>query len=370
MDRSNEPTWCKCWANRTRRRLLSGVLIALYSLQTLSPATAALAAQSPATFPECQQTATQLEAGKRRVAQKDYTGAIREFRSALSACPQDQVAMVELTRAYLAARQFNNAEHEATQLLATESHSEDGQYLLAYSYFMEERFPEAGKVLQKLLAQNGKNPDAHKLMGLTLFFYKEYVMAESELETSLRDRPHDQETLYYLGRIYYTQNSFHPAVDFFRRLIKENPRSYKGFDNLGLCYEALGRTDDAVTAFKRAQELARAEDPNYDWPYANLAEMLLKTNRADEALPYAEQAAQINPRSARNQFLVGKALSHGNDLPSSIEHLTKSVQLDPNYPEPHYLLGQLYRKLGRLDEANHEFELFKQISEKTQSKKN
>ncbi len=367
MARWKEPTWCKCWANRTHRKRLGGALTVLCALQTLSPARAA---QSSATTPACQQAAAQVEVGKRRVTQKDYPGAIREFRSALYACPQDQVAKVELTRAYLAARQFTDAEQTATQLLAINPHSENAQFLLAYSYFMEERFPEAGKILQKLLAQNSQNPDAHKLMGLTLFFYKEYAMAEGELVTSLRDRPHDQETLYYLGRVYYTQNSFRPAVDIFRRLIEENPRSYKGYDNLGLCYEALGKTDDAAAAFKKAQELARAEDPSYDWPYANMAEMLIKMNRVDEALPYAVEAARIDPKSARDQFLVGKALSRGNDLQSSIEHLGRAAQLDPNYPEPHYLLGQLYRKLGRPVEADREFARFEDINRKSQGKKN
>ena len=304
------------------------------------------------------------------MAQKDYPGAIREFRSALYACPHDQNATIELTRAYLAARQFKDAEQTVSQFLANDPHSEDGQFLLAYCYFMEERFPEAGKILQNLLAQNNKNPEAHKLMGLTLFFYKEYAMAEGELVTSLRDRPHDQEALYYLGRVYYTQNSFRPALGIFRRLIEENPRSFKGYDNLGLCYEALAETDDAIAAFKKAQMLARTEDPSYDWPYANMAEMLIKLNRVDEALPYAQEAARIDPKSARDQFLLGKALSRQRDIRASIEHLRRAGQLDLNYPEPHYLLGQLYRKVGRSAEADHEFAIFEDIRRKIQGKKN
>ena len=153
-------------------------------------------------------------------------------------------------------------------------------------------------------------------------------------------------------------------------MIDADPNSYKGYDNLGLSYAALGKTDEAERAFKKAQELVRNVDPTYDWPYSNLAEMLLTANRTDEALLYAEQAARINPRSARDQYLVGKALARGSDIQSSIDHLTRSAELDPNYPEPHYLLGQIYRKLGRVAQADQEFELFKQISEKAQGKKN
>ena len=74
--------------------------------------------------------------------------------------------------------------------------------------------------LKQLLAKNSQNADAHKLMGLTLFFYKEEGMAERELRTALRLRPQDIEALYYLGRVYYTQNNFPPAVDALRECAK------------------------------------------------------------------------------------------------------------------------------------------------------
>lgn len=257
--------------------------------------------------------------------------------------PERPEIALELTRALLAARQFTQAEQMARNLLAVNPRSEPAQFLLAYSYFMQERFPEAGNTLQKLLAQNNRNPEAHKLLGLTLFFYKEYVMAERALIIALRSRPDDQEALYFLGRVYYTQNSFRPAVAAFQRLLALNPQSYKGYDNLGLCYQALGKIDEAIAAFKKAQEIARAADPAYDWPYANLADMLIKENRPEEALAQAQEAVRINPRSARNHYLLGKALARGTDLGNSLTHLHQAAKLDPNYAEPHYLLGQPIR---------------------------
>jgi Flp pilus assembly protein TadD len=73
---------------------------------------------------------------------------------------------------------------------------------------------------------------------------------------------------------------------------------------------------------------------------------------------------RINPRSARNHFLMGKALSREQDLKPAIDHLRKAAELDANYPEPHYLLGQLYQKLGLQADAKREFELFEEISKK------
>jgi len=326
-------------------------------------------AQSTASSAQCLQAAEKTSEGKDLVAQKHYEQAIREFRAAVDLCPAREGAALELTRAYLSARRLAEAERAANAILARSPNSESAQLLLANTYFMQERFADAGKMLQKLLAQNDQNADAHKLMGLTLFFYKEYTLAERELARCLQLNSRDEEALYYLGRLYYTQNNFGPAVDVFRKLIARDPKSYKAYDNLGLCYEALERSDEAIAAFQQAQKLARAQAPSYDWPFANLAELLIKQGRSDEALSYGQEAARINPDSARNQYLVGKALSQGKDPRAPLPYLLKATQFDPNYAEPHYLLGQLYQKLGRLAEAEHEFELFQEIRKRTPAAK-
>ena len=220
-------------------------------------------------------------------------------------------------------------------------------------------------MLKKLLAENSRNADAHKLMGLTLFFYKEDSLAEREFRVALGLRPADAEALYYLGRVYYTQNNFPAAADVFRRVLDLEPRHYKAYDSLGLCYEAMGKTAGAYAAFNKAQRIARDVDPTYDWPYADLAEMLIKEDRAEEALPHAEEALRINPRSARDNYLVGKAMARRDNPQASLEYLRKAAELDPKYPEPHYLLGQIYQKQGQRADAKREFALFEQLREQS-----
>lgn len=355
--------------HEARLRFSTANVILALSLVVVPAVTPADCGQLSDATDACQRAASQIDDGRRRMAQKDFPRAIQELRSALELCPSSTEAALELARAYLTTRQFSQAEETAARIVANDRHSEQGLFLLAYSYFMQERFQEAGKTLRKLLDQNSQNADAHKLMGLTLFFYKQYVIAERELQMALRLHPQDEEALYYLGRVYYTQNNFPPAVSTFRRLIGINPKSYKAIDNLGLCYQAQGKIDDAIVAFRKAQALARDLDPGYDWPFANLAELLIQENRAHEALPYAREAVRIKPQSARNQFLLGKALARTGDLQAALDCLRKSAELDPNYAEPHYLLGQVYQKRGQRAEADREFALFEKISKRTPHKR-
>ncbi len=315
----------------------------------------------------CKEARAVAKLGTRMMQAKNYPKAVAHFKSAIELCPQNERINLELIQAYLDARDFAEAESAAKSFLAQHPSSEPAQFFLAYSYFMEKRFQYAGQTLQKLLARDSKNPDALKLMGLTLFFYKEYVLSEQALRAALATRPNDNETLYYLDHVYYTQNNFQPAIKVFKELIARDSRDYRAYDNLALCYEAVNKIDDANTAFSKAEQLAAEVNPVDDWPYANHADMLVKNGRTDEALQYIEKAIQINPRSARSQYILGKILVDKNDLGGAEKHLRLSIQIDDDFAKSHYLLGRVYQRMNEPEKAQHEFAQFKQLSEKEQT---
>lgn len=316
--------------------------------------------------PSCEQAQTLAQSGKEMMDQKQYDRAIAGFKSALDLCPESQDIELGLIRAYTKSRKFTKAESASKSFLQRYPHSEQGQVLLAYSYLMEEKFQYAGQTLQKLLAQNSKNPEGLKLMGLTLVFYKEYVLAEQELRAALALQPHDEEALYALGRVYQTQNNFRPAIETFKKLIALNPKYYQAYDNLALCYEGIGQIAQADAMFEKAEQVAAEVNPKDDWPYANQANMLVKNGQVDKALQCIRKAIQINPRSARNQWIMGKTLMGKGDLPGAEKHARLSIQLDNSFVKAHYLLGTIYRRQHKPDKAQQEFARFKQLSEQSE----
>lgn len=318
---------------------------------------------------DCDLGEEQTRLGESLLDQHNYTSALRQFIAATKLCPGSPKLSVDLTLTYLKLRRFQDAERAAKMIIAQDPGSERGQLMLADSYFMQQKFPEAGRTLQKLLARDPNNADAHKLAGLTLFFYKRYFMAENELRAALRLRPTDKEALYSLGRIYYTQNNFPPAIRVFQRLIVLDPENYKAYNNLALCYEAVRRNDEAEMMFKKAQQLVRKLAPEDDWPYSNMAAMLLKEGRAADALPYLQQALRVNPKSARDFCLTGNALFQTGQVHQAVKDLQQSVKLDPGYAEPHYLLGKAYERLHDTNHAQREFATFQELSERKESPK-
>lgn len=311
------------------------------------------------------QSSTLAESGRRLLAQKRYELAAADFKGALNACPERRALLLGLAQALLGQRKFNEAARAASDFLSTSPDSEPGLLVLADVHFLAQQFAECQKVTGRILAINPKNRAALKLRANAFYLAGHEREAEETFLAAIALDPQDEDAIYDLGRIYYQQNRFEAAIARFKRVFELDPKSYKAYDNLGLCYEALNQDEEAIRYYLKALDLVYKDHRDYDWPYANLANLLLKRGESEKAFDLAEEAAERNPYSARNYYLSGKALARLNKLDLSVKWLERSTKLDPSYPEPHYLLGQVYTKLGRKDDAQREFAAFQEINAKT-----
>lgn len=77
----------------------------------------------------------------------------------------------------------------------------------------------------------------------------------------------------------------------------------------------------------------------------------------------ASTSADSAHRSLKEYELAVGLLGEQN-TPAAFEHLFKSVELDPNNPEPHQLLGNLYLMRGDLAQAETELKRSQKLAEK------
>jgi len=47
-----------------------------------------------------------------------------------------------------------------------------------------------------------------------------------------------------------------------------------------------------------------------------------------------------------------------------MDSLNTSASLDPTYPDPHYLLGRIYKRLGKTELANAEVKKFQELQKR------
>jgi len=199
---------------------------------------------------------------------------------------------------------------------------------------------------------------ALKVKARALYLLARDREAEETLTRAAARAPTDAEIPYHLGRMYYQQGRAAEAAETFRRAATLDPKAYRAWDNLGLATEALGDVAQAQQHYLKALALVHKDHPDYDVVYANLADLLIKLGNYQRAFDLAVEAAQRNPGEPRNFFLGGKALVQLGKSDLSVRWFEQAIALNPDYPEPHYLLSQAFRKLGRTDDADRELKAF------------
>jgi tetratricopeptide (TPR) repeat protein len=289
--------------------------IALLALLAAGPQAA------PVTAEECSRT---IEAGRQAYETRDYSEATVRFTRALAACGPSDALLLALAQAQILGRDVRGG-------LDT---------------------------LERVLARDPKHVAALKVKAKALYLSAKDSDAEEALRTAAALAPADPEIPYDLGRLYYHQQRFQHAAGSFRRAIALDPTAYKAWDNLGLASEALGDVPQARRYYLQAIALVHKNHPHYDVVYANFAELLIKAGEYQTAFDLAAEAAERNPRDARNFFLTGKALVQMERHEIAVRWLEQAIALDPDYPAPRYLVAQAYRRLGRADQANEALKAF------------
>ena len=269
-----------------------------------------------------------LEAGQRAYNARNYVLAVTEFERARTLCTDRSSVLLALGQAQM----------------------------------MAQRLEESIATFDTLLKSDSRNKDALKLRGDALYILGREPEAEKSLKAAIAVDPAHTVSRYALGRIYYQQNRFPEAIEMLRNVIEQDPGHFRAHDNLALCYAALRQDADALKHFLKALDLVHKQHPEYDTVYANAANFFLERNEFQKAFQLGVEAAKRNPRSARNFFLTGKALARLEKPELSIRWFREAASLDPAYSEPHYWLANVYRKLGKTEDANQALAKFRELS--------
>jgi len=274
---------------------------------------------------DCQET---LSAARQAYEQQRYEQAAQHFTRALKACESSAPLLLALGQAQLLAR-------KPAESLAT---------------------------LDRIPAAHPEYLQALKVKAKAQYLLHRDADAEASLKSAAERAPGDAEIPYDLGRIYYQQGRHAQAAELLRRATTIDPSAYKAWDNLGLATEALGDSAQAQQHYLKAIAIVHKAYPRYDVVYANFADLLIKQGNYQRAFDLAAEAAERNPDEPRNFFLAGKALVQAGRSDIAVRWFERSIVLNPDYPEPHYLLSQAYRKIGRDADADRELKLFQEAA--------
>jgi|ERR1043166_698325 Tfp pilus assembly protein PilF len=157
---------------------------------------------------------------------------------------------------------------------------------LGRQFLMNGNYNEAISELSLAVSLDPKLSEAHSLLGVAYDKKGFGDRAKESFERAVKINE-DADTLNNLGFSFYQSGNYRAAVDRLKRAAKLAPTDERVLNNLGLAYCRLGKIDEAYKAFARATGPLTGN--------LNVAKMLERFGREDDAIHYYEAARQIDP---------------------------------------------------------------------------
>ena len=158
------------------------------------------------------------------------------------------------------------------------------------------------------------------------------------------------------GNASYAKAEYIAAIEEYAKVPPQAGKVYsQALYNIGVCYYELWRTEDAIAMYRKA---IAAQAGRYSMAFYALGVALEDQKRQDEAREAYRQAIVGTARreAAPAHFMLGLLLLRERDYETAANHFTEAITRETS-PASHNNLGVALARMGRLHEAEREFEL-------------
>jgi Flp pilus assembly protein TadD len=198
------------------------------------------------------------------------------------------------------------------------------------------------------------DPDSyvmHLNLGTTYFATRNFIAAESEFLLALQLRPNSPNVFNALGCAYLEEGRLGDSSEAFQRAIALKPSWTDSHFNYGRLLARLGQRDPALSEFRAAVQ----SGPLNASAHLYLAEALAERQENAEAEAQFRQSIRLSPSLSAQQQLADLLLRTGR----AGEALPLLEELAVTYPydsATHLKRGAVFESLGRLGDARKEYQ--------------
>ncbi len=301
---------------------------------------------------------TQNSLGTREPANPEGGVEERRLREVLRANPDSFEANHQLGKYYLSVRNPK----EGIRYLETAERLKPGDtsngYDLALAY-LQTRCPARAQSLLRDLIRRKDSAELHHALGEVDEALGNPASAINEFQLAARMEPSEKNILDW-GNELLLHNMIESAMEVLKRGVTLYPNSLPMYVGLGIAFYSSNSYEAAIEALCRASDI----NPSDPRPYVFLGKMYnVSMGRANEVAKRMERFRETNPDNALAYYYGALAIWKGSrsgdyspDMPRVEALFRKSITLDPRLADAHLQLGILYYDQHRDDEAVQELQ--------------
>ncbi|KAI9337807.1 hypothetical protein BDR26DRAFT_803961 [Obelidium mucronatum] len=153
------------------------------------------------------------------------------------------------------------------------------------------------------------------------------------------------------------RNYFGALMDI-SKAIEITPNNAEYLTNRAVIYAALNDRVKSLNDNKLAIQL----DPHYALAYFNIANLYFSQSRWEAALLYYNKALEIDPDDDAAILNRGITKAQLNDTNGALDDLHMAEIMNPQSVEVFFNRAQLFQKLGKFDQADHDYSMVLKLS--------
>jgi tetratricopeptide (TPR) repeat protein len=144
-------------------------------------------------------------------------------------------------------------------------------------------------------------------------------------------------------QLHYWKNS----SALFQHALKVTSNNYLAHNNLANVLARQGKTEEAIGQYTRALQIR----PYFPNAHNNLGKALARQGKNEEAIVHYTKALEIKPNFPKAHNNLGNVLAGQGKNQEAIAHYTRALQLKPDFAGAHNNLGNVLEGQGKTKEA-------------------
>jgi tetratricopeptide (TPR) repeat protein len=282
--------------------------------------------------------------------QGDYAASEREYRRWMDAAPNDPDAHLLLGLLLKEEKKTPEAIQELQQATNLSSCSADAHLLLATLYHDLDDQAKAIAELEAVTAIDTQNADALYMLGTLRYFQKDLGGAARALQAALAIRSDMPDAHFALYSVYADQGQHANALKEIEAAVALKPNELYYLTSLAFAYEGVQRWNDAVAAYERA--LAVKDTPDIRL-FVGLVH--LRVGNGDAALEQFQKGLALDPFHPALNSALGELWARRGQLDQAAAALEKALSREDN-ASTRALLASVYARQGKTDAAIAEYQ--------------